>query len=170
MGSILCDKCEPLDFAMKRFSIPMPPCKLLINKEIEGQFERKDRIALTSDFSILPAFEESYGFCGLVQGVLKPIDYTTGICKGLYSNLVYYDNVRYIKTVGDQYVFALENKGYSHKNFKGTSGAPIIDSQGNLVSLVTSGEISQSNPDEWLIYGVNLSYLSTVIDINCGLI
>ena len=175
MGSLLTEKIDLLDFAMKKFEIPMPPYKFLINKDIEGEFERIDRIPLISDFSGLLTNQEEYGFCGLIQGEMIPLNMMreskeVKISTGLYSNLAYYDNVRYLETNENCHVFVLENKGYSHEKFQGTSGAPIIDSKGNLVSLVMSGKQSPTNSSEWLIYGVNLSQLSTIVDINCDLI
>lgn len=166
MGNISTNKIDMIDFAMKKFTTPMPPCKYLINKNNQGEFDRIDRISLTSDLSVLPTIHEEYGFCGLIKGKLIENENTLG----LYSTLAYYDNVRYVKSEECFHIFALENKNYSHEDFMGTSGAPIIDSKGNLVSLVMSGCPSQTNPKEWLIYGVNLSKLSSVIDINCGLI
>lgn len=135
----------------------MPPCKLLLNKDVEGEFERKDRIALTSDFSGFLTSEKEYGFSGLVQPEIIPLSKLhksseTQIYTGLYSNLVYYDNVRYVELREERHVFAPENKGCSHISFKGTSGALIIDSNGNLVSLVMDGEGSPTNPKEWLIF------------------
>ncbi len=166
MGNILTQKIDRVDFAMKKFATPMPPCKYLINKNDKGEFERIDRISLTSDFSILPTIHEKYGFCGLIKGKLIKNEEVLG----LHSTLAYYDNAHYLKSEQSYHIFALENKGYSHEDFKGTSGAPIIDSKGNLVSLVMSGGPSKANSNEWLIYGVNLSKLLPVIDINCGLI
>lgn len=166
IGNLMNAKIDIVDFAMKVFIDPMPPCKLLINKSAEGEFERIDRISLTSDFSISPTPHKEYGFCGLINGQL--IQNETSL--GLYSHLAYYDNVRYLESRDSYHVFFIENKNYSHSDFQGTSGAPIIDSDGNLVSLVMSGKMSSTNPNEWLIYGVNLAEMSTVADINCGLI
>ncbi len=166
MGDLWENKVDMIDFAVKKFSISMPPCKLLINKNNKGEFERIDRIPLTSDLNITPTTNETYGFCGLIKGKLMENETVLG----LYSTLAYYDNLRYLKSEKCYHIFALENKNYSHKDFQGTSGAPITDSKGNLVSLVMSGCKSSTNPNEWLIYGVNLSKLSVVIDVNCDLI
>lgn len=166
MGNFSIPQIDMVDFAMKKFNTPMPPCKYLVNKNDRGEFERIDRISLTSDFSIYPSTHEEYGFCGLIKGHLLKNERTLG----LYTSLAYYDNIRYLKSKECYHVFTLENKHYSHEDFQGTSGAPIIDSKGTLVSLVMSGGQSQTNPNKWLIYGVNLAKLSTVIDINCGLI
>ncbi|XBX07570.1 hypothetical protein QMP26_05235 [Enterocloster clostridioformis] len=166
IGSVSNKTIDIVDFAMKKFDVPMPPCRYLINSGINGDFKRIDRISLTSDFSILPATHEEYGFCGLIKGKLNK----TETSLNLHSELAYYDNARYLESKDGYHVFSLENKAYTHENFKGTSGAPITDSKGNLVSLVMSGGPSPTNSNEWLIKGVNLSELSIVVDINCGLI
>jgi hypothetical protein len=166
MGNLSTEKIDLVDFAMKKFEGPMPPCQYLINNNVNGGSKRIDRISLTSDFSILPATQEEYGFCGLIKGSLSNAQTSLA----LYSQLAYYDNAHYIESKDCYHVFSLKNMDYSHEDFKGTSGAPITDSEGNLVSLVMSGGISPTNPNEWLIYGVNLSKLSTVADINCGLL
>lgn len=166
MGDLRTKEVDIIDFAMKKFSTPMPPCKFLINKNHIGEFEKIDRIPLTSDLSVAPTTNEKYGFCGLIKGSLIE----TETVLRLYSTLAYYDNLRYLKSENSYHIFVLENKNYSHKDFQGTSGAPIIDSKGNLVSLVMSGHQSPNNSNEWIIYGVNLSKFSTVIDVTCDLI
>lgn len=166
IGNLSTARIDLVDFALKKFVDPMPPCKCLTSKGIEGEYERVDRISLTSDFNVSPTIHKEYGFCGLIKGQL--IQNKASV--GLYSHLAYYDNIRYLESKDLYHVFYVENKNYSHEDFQGTSGAPIIDSDGNLVSLVMCGGISPTNHNEWLIYGVNLSKMSTVADINCGLI
>ena len=166
MGNLSTEKIDMVDFAMRKFEEPMPPCKYLINNNDNGDFKRIARISLTSDFGVLPVTHEEYGFCGLIKGSLS----NTQTSLALNAQLAYYDNAHYLESKDCYHVFSLENKNYTHEDFKGTSGAPITDSKGNLVSLVTSGRISPTNPNEWLIYGINLSKLSTVVDINCGLL
>lgn len=166
MGNLSTEKIDRIDFAMRKFEEPMPPCQYLINNNDNGDFKRIARISLTSDFGVLPATNEEYGFSGLIKGSLSK----TQTSLALNTQLAYYDNAHYLESRDYYHVFSLENKKYTHEDFKGTSGAPITDSKGNLVSLVMKGRISPTNPNEWLIYGVNLSKLSTVVDINCGLL
>ena len=51
----------------------------------------------------------------------------------------------------------------------GTSGAPILDSKGRLVALVSRGGPSY-NGHEWIIKGINLAKYKIILDVECGLI
>jgi hypothetical protein len=47
-----------------------------------------------------------------------------------------------------------------NKYFKGCSGAPIVDDDGNLVSLVVSGQTGMTD----IVNGIPLSEMQPVID------
>lgn len=87
----------------------------------------------------------------------------------LYQKLAYYNNLKYKGEDDDYYIFSLPNNNYEHSNFQGTSGAPILDSNGKLVSLVACGGPSKDS-NEWIIYGFNLAKYKAMIDIECDLL
>lgn len=63
----------------------------------------------------------------------------------------------------------MPNDDYEIDDFRGTSGAPILDSKGKLVALVARGGPSYDGK-EWIIKGINLAKYKTILDIECGLL
>ena len=87
----------------------------------------------------------------------------------LNQQLAYYDGLKYVKSEDDFHIFTLPNKEYDADDFMGTGGAPILDSKGRLVALVSRGGPSY-NGHEWIIKGINLAKYKIILDVECGLI
>lgn len=107
------------------------------------------------NFDIVPDKEEKYGFSGQ----------TRILCNGKYliATPMLELDMRYLKEENEFYVFKLSHKHPGHEYYQGCSGAPIIDTHGNIVALVVSGDISRK-----IIYGVSLIKYKVAIDIECG--
>ena len=73
---------------------------------------------------------------------------------------VMYGVVKFIRKVGHYYQFELPNPIHDHADFKGTSGAPIMDTDGKLVSLVTHGYEGAK-----MIYGIAIADFKSGIDV-----
>ena len=69
------------------------------------------------------------------------------------------DKAKFIRKVGHYYEFQLPNIINSNTDFQGTSGAPIMDTNGTLVSLVTHG---YEGADK--IYGIAISDFKSGVD------
>ena len=82
-----------------------------------------------------PAKNIFYGFCGSVKPLVEP-HLTATIFSGELSNYV---GLTYARSEGDFHVFNLPTLHGGHENFKGCSGAPVIDELGNVVGLVSCG-------------------------------
>jgi hypothetical protein len=95
----------------------------------------------------------SYGFFGQVP--VDEYNETTDLVgvEAFINSPTFIGGLRFEKKVesGDYLKFSLPGEHPGHDKFGGTSGAPILDSQGRLVSLVRGG-----NEDENVIYGLNL--------------
>lgn len=70
----------------------------------------------------------------------------------------FHKDLTYVKDLGAFHVFKLSLAHPGHTAFKGCSGAPIFDVDGNVVSLVSFGR-----KDRDQIFGVNLSLLRSYI-------
>ena len=79
----------------------------------------------------------------------------------LRNERAYYYGLKYTDKIGEfLYEFELPGGFMSNDHFKGCSGGPIVDSAGNLVSLVVSGKKDQTD----VIRGVALAKLKPIID------
>ena len=166
-GDLKTGKFGDLDFAYVKCAT-MPECYFFILDELGKMKYKTKRIILQTCLTDIPTKTEKYGFAGFIHGRLLS-NSTSKFNVALYQELAYYDNLKYKKTNDDYYIFSLPNENYGHDNFQGTSGAPILDSNGNLVSLVACGHPSKDGK-EWIIYGFNLAKYKTMIDIECGLL
>lgn len=63
----------------------------------------------------------------------------------------------------DLYKFKLPKKHPGHEYFRGTSGAPIMDNEGNVVALVCEGDVNED-----LIFGVSIKQYKSSLDIEVG--
>ena len=111
------------------------------------------------DFEAKPSKDDQFGFAGLVKGQLEKHPMVTFFA----SELKIYDGLKYLRTYGDTYVFELPFDHPGYREFKGCSGAPILNGKGNPVALLTGGCIKNNE-----IYGVSLNHYRTAIDIVVG--
>ena len=79
------------------------------------------------------------------------------------SQLKRYDGLIYLRTEEDRHFFKLPIEHPGHLEFKGCSGAPILNSAGMPVALVCGGDTERNE-----IYGVSLSHYRSVVDILVG--
>ena len=79
------------------------------------------------------------------------------------SELRVYDSLTYLRTEGDNLVFKLPFNHPGHLEFRGCSGAPIINGAGMPVALLTGGSITTNE-----IYGVSLAMYRAPNDILLG--
>lgn len=111
------------------------------------------------DFRLEPKKEDKFGFAGLVKNQLENHPTATF----LTSELKIYDDLNYLRTDGDTHVFQLPFNHPGHPEFRGCSGAPVLNSSGMPIALLTGGCIKKNE-----IYGVSLKQYRTPIDILVG--
>ena len=108
------------------------------------------------DFDIEPTEGEVYGFAGCVKPSIENHKGQTYV----FSELTVYSDLKFQRFENDFYVFKLPMKHPGHDDFRGCSGAPVIDSKGNVVALVCHGF---EDRDE--IYAISIKRYKVVIDI-----
>ncbi|MDN5943211.1 MAG: hypothetical protein L0H94_15135 [Nitrospira sp.] len=101
-----------------------------------------------------PDINELYAFTGEIHP--RPGS------SGLVTQPVIYPGLRYVESTGPVHFFRLPVSHPGHDDFRGCSGAPIVDSKRNLVSLVSGGNI-ESN----VILGIALSRYKIAVDFYC---
>lgn len=111
------------------------------------------RIVFAPDFSILPSSDELYGFSGQVLPEMhgtQTLVTQHSICHSL----------QYIDSENGYHIFKLPFPHPGHKQFEGCSGAPIIDTKGNVVALICYGVKGENT-----IYGISLAKYKIALDI-----
>ncbi len=107
-----------------------------------------DKLVITTNLTETPTNENTYGFFGRIKA--KLINSNPQLV--LASQEVFYGGLKFIRKVGHYYEFQLPNTINSNTDFQGTSGAPIMDTNGTLVSLITHGYEGANK-----IYGIALA-------------
>ena len=104
------------------------------------------------DFTVRPDKEKKYGFFGGTNYELG------GQLLKSEGRLVI--DLKFVGADRDYYIFKLPVKHPGHRYFRGTSGAPILDSNGKVVALVCGG----CEKDD-LIYGIALHRYKSALDV-----
>ncbi len=110
-------------------------------------------------FEVLPTSTELFAFAGSVM----PTTYENVYDQDrpvLDCELAIYTGLTFLRTEGDFHVFKLPFSHSGHPNFKGCSGAPILNGKGHPVALVASGI---DTTDE--IFGVALNHFMPIIEM-----
>jgi len=107
-----------------------------------------DKLTIETDLTETPSVDDEYGFFGRIKAEL--VVSNNQII--LSSQEIFYGGLKFIRKVGHYYEFQLPNTINNNTDFQGTSGAPIMDTDGKLVSLITHGYEGANK-----IYGISLS-------------
>jgi len=122
---------ESLDLAYARVPPDLQPIFEHRN-ENEQLIKRVPRAILKSDLRSAPRKRKLYGFAGNI----KPKSGPPVTMNWLLTELVCYPNLKFIGEDDRYHFFKLPVTHPGHEEFKGTSGSPICDRQGNVVALV----------------------------------
>jgi hypothetical protein len=146
-------KKEEIDFGLVDFSYVIigDNVKLLQRKTDLGTFTIKagKKSIIQSNLTDIPKSDTEYGFFGRIKPLMIR---GTPTADTFETQEVFYSGLRFIREIKNYYEFELLQPIKSNADFKGTSGAPIMDKDGNLVSLVTHGYEGGTK-----IYGIALS-------------
>lgn len=150
-GNVANGEFKEVDFSYATVPSDLQPFFHELNER--GQIiTQLPREILRIDFNIVPNEENKFGFFG--QSNFSKENWLMVSESRLVLDL------KYVGMKDDFYKFKLPNKHPGHNYFRGTSGAPIIDTDGNTVALVCHGD-----EDEDLIFGVALSKYKSALDI-----
>jgi hypothetical protein len=162
---IICDliQNEPDKYPIEDMNILMPPCTQkgqwrpgdLAYKTIPEDIiplhqddgtgvisQGTPKIDLVSDLNILPDKNRRFGFYGISVGEKRSISHQLEI------------DMLFLGTIEkDGYIFQLNDKHAGHEHYKRCSGAPILDDNGNLVSLLLCGKENDTKH----VYGIQLA-------------
>ena len=149
------DSSPFVDFAFRRFRDgeleKLPPYYQEILPTGDIRYEERKRI-FDTNLNNKPQKGRRYGFAGFTMPEFNGYH--------LFQNLTIETDLLFEKELGSFYVFKIHNKEHpGHEFYKGCSGAPIIDEDGNLVSIVVKGDKEKN-----FIYGINLAKYRLAID------
>lgn len=119
--------------------------------------EEFTRTVFSPNFNIKPSVDEIYGFSGEVL---------PGFDSNLNALIVdhrTYLALKYLRAEDSFHFFKLPVSHPGHEHFEGCSGAPIIDSKGNVVALVCGGSTKTHE-----IRGIALNKYKLALDATYG--
>ena len=119
--------------------------------------EEFGRTIFPPDFTITPSADEIYGFSGEVLP-----DFVDDF-NALVVEHRTYPGLKFQRTEAHYCYFKLPVPHPGHEHFQGCSGAPIIDTNGNVVALVCGGSTETNE-----VWGVNLNRYKMALDITYG--
>ena len=133
-------RTEEIDFGLIDFSYTTLKHKVdFIQNEIkfkEFTIKESKKLIIKTDLTDKPSAEKVYGFFGRV----KPLYFKdTPNADTFETQEIFYGGVKFIRQIKNYYEFELPNPIQDHADFIGTSGAPIMDTDGKLISLITHG-------------------------------
>ncbi len=150
-------ECKTVDFSYVEIPEKIAPIKQEITDSLEVIGGTTTEV-LELKFPCKPSPYESYGFSGSIKSVLE--QHSDALI--LASEAQIYDGLKYLETRdGDVVVFSMPEIHPGHSEFKGCSGAPIIDSKGTVIALLTGGCESKSE-----IYGLSLESYRAILELH----
>lgn len=153
-------RIEDIDFGLIDFSYASLLDKVdFIQNEIRLEkftLKKSKKLSLKTDLTNKPSIEIDYAFFGRIKPLL-----IKGTPKGdiFETQEIFYGGLKFIRQIKHYYEFELPSPNKDDADFEGTSGAPIMDADGNLVSLVTHGYEGATK-----IYGIALADFIISID------
>ena len=145
--------------------LPIDFCYKILDKDIDifqteidfGYFKVQPckKIKINTDLTTIPNENTAYAFFGRIRSKIIPIP--DGL--ELEYHPILYDNLKFIRKIdGHLYEFSTLNSNRKNDDFYGTSGAPIMDENGNLISLIVKGNAKDNK-----IYGIALNDFRTTL-------
>jgi len=154
------ERIEEIDFGMIDFSfVTIEEDIQLVQNEMTFKNLKvplSEKVIIHTQLEKTPNIEKEYCFYGRIK-----LEYFKGTAFGniLETQDVVYEGLKFKRKIGNYYEFELPDEIKSHTDFRGTSGAPIMDEKGNLVSLITHGYEGAKN-----IYGIALASFKSGVE------
>jgi len=150
-SNINSENIDRVDFSYNTLPNDFKSYHQVIDDETGCIYEH-ERVILDSAFDNKPSKENQYSFFGQTEFRFQD--------KYVIPQSKLIMNMQYVAEEDQYYVFKLPFSHPGHEYFRGTSGAPVLDNNGNLVSLVCKGDKEKD-----LIFGLKLNKYKSLIDI-----
>jgi hypothetical protein len=152
-------KIDDVDFAFRKLTekeqsyLPLKFQEISLDGKINNSV---DKHIVETNLNVKPTDNHIYGFAGLVQGKYMENEGQITLQQSytIETDLIYNSELD-----NGIYVFTLNKTHPGHEYYQGCSGAPIIDKEGNIVSLLIGGDIEKNE-----IYGINLNTYKIAIE------
>jgi hypothetical protein len=162
-GNISTLTFEDVDFALKELDSSVTPFYQEIAQDRSGNILLETpKIINELDFSVKPSPDKKYYFAGLTRPALGQLEQNRFF---LEQELTIEEDLAFTGEKEDLFIFKVARPYPGHEKYRGCSGSPIMDNDGNIVALVVEGDLGKNE-----IYGINLNKYKIVLDIEAGLI
>jgi len=118
--------------------------------------DERPRHVFDTDLTASPDRGQVFAFAGQV----KPEYHSPST---VVTEMNVFPGLRYLRTEGEFHIFQLPVPHPGHQQFRGCSGAPIVDMNKSVVALVCDGDIPTNT-----IRGVSLARYKFAVDFVCG--
>jgi hypothetical protein len=156
VGDLSVVLAEKLDLAYAEVPSGLQPLRQFRNPQ--GEIEKTLLcVIFDSDLNFMPSNDRSYAFAGTVMPAKE--NHFGRIYQS--SEFRFYGGLELTGEDKQFYYFKLPFAHPGHEHFKGTSGAPICDIEGNIAALVCG-----PGPDGTdTIRGIKMAYFRTLLDV-----
>lgn len=158
IGNILSGDIKDLDLSYAKIINDIVPYYQELNPDESVEFEAQRLVHITN-LGNYPNENSKYGFAGYVKPSLEEHIFSKN--KLLFSDGRIVMDMTYIRDEDEYYVFQLADGHLGHINYKGCSGAPILEDSGKLIALVVKG-----SEEDNLIYGIKISLFKSLLDVD----
>lgn len=155
-GNLLSGELEDIDFAYKVLDEEIHPQHVEFDAYYRLSRSVPKRV-IDSNLEDTPNLNDEYGFCGNV----KPVG-EGGIVAATRLPVPF---LQFKENRGDILEFVLPFEIENREHLRGTSGAPILNRKGKMMSVVASGI-----PGTRRLFGINLKKYKMAVDIDCGFV
>lgn len=122
------------------------------NTTPRGTTDERPRHIFVTDLSNAPDPNGVFAFAGQVNSELHGN-------AAFVSDMTVFPGLKYLRTEAEYHVFQLPVPHPGHKEFKGCSGAPIVDMKRSVVAVVCDGDVSTNT-----VRGVSLARYKFAFD------
>jgi hypothetical protein len=144
-------KSKEVDFSYKLLAQTLAPRHQVLSTTGVVMSD-EPKLTLESDLSLSPDPSGKYGFWGLTRQTFDSHNLVAAPKLEL--------GMKFAQTEGDRFFFKTCQPYKTYKDYYGCSGAPILASDGKLVSMVVEGDKRKTG-----IYGLDLRNYRCVLDV-----
>lgn len=145
---------RPIDFCYTE--VPHDLVSTYRHATPRATMDERPRHVFATDLTDVPSAAQIYAFAGQTKAELHG-------STALVGDMIVWPGLRYLHSEGEFHIFQLPVKHPGHQEFKGCSGAPIVDVNRTLVAIVCGGDTATNT-----IRGISVARYKFALDFVVG--